>query len=198
MIYDYGMNGLNLPICMMFNYCRITSLACCIKDGTVISEARKNKGDTTGKIPRAELGANLKSRELAYACESVPSFFEFFSYIYFCGAAISGPWYEFRDFNAMIMRQGDFAKIPSTWRVALRRYFDAWVVVAVGAVLNFYFPNQFMMTDEFKAHSLLWKIFYSLGGLKACMYRTYVVGWCLMEVGPLAAGLSYNGLDDKG
>ena len=183
---------------MMFNYCRITSLACCIKDGTVISEARKKKGDTTGKIPRAELGANLKSRELAYACESVPSFFEFFSYKYFCGAAISGPWYEFRDFNAMIMRQGDFAKIPSTWRVALRRYFDAWVVVAVGAVLNFYFPNQFMMTDEFKAHSLLWKIFYSLGGLKACMYRTYVVGWCLMEVGPLASGLSYNGLDDKG
>jgi hypothetical protein len=71
-------------------------------------------------------------------------------------------------------------------------------LVAVGAVLSFYFPNKFMMTDEFKAHSLLWKILYSLGGLKAMMYRTYVVGWCLMEVGPLASGLSYNGLDDKG
>lgn len=94
---------------MMFNYCRITSLACCIKDGTVIREARKKKGDSTGQIPRAELGVNLKSRELAYALETVPSFFEFLSYIYFCGAAISGPWYEFRDFNAMIMRQGDFA-----------------------------------------------------------------------------------------
>jgi len=45
MIYDYGRNGLNLPITMMFNYCRISSLACCIKDGSVIREARVEKND---------------------------------------------------------------------------------------------------------------------------------------------------------
>lgn len=106
---------------------------------------------------------DLKSRELAYALETVPSFFEFLSYIYFCGAAISGPWYEFRDFNAMILRKGDFENVPSTWRVAFRRYFDSWVCVAVGALLHHYFPNKFMMTDEFKSHSILWKILYSFG-----------------------------------
>lgn len=198
MIYDYGMNGLNLPICMMFNYCRITSLACCIKDGTIILEARKKKGDVSGKIPRAELGVSLKSRELVYAVEAVPSFFEFLSYVYFCGAAISGPWYEFRDFNAMINRQGDFANIPSTWRVAVKRYFEAWACVAVGAFFAYYFPVKFMLTDEFRDHSIPWKIWYSYGQLKGFMYRTYMVGWCLMEVGPLASGLCYNGNDEHG
>ena len=101
-IYDYGMNGLNLPICMMFNYCRITSLACCIKDGTVIAKARHEKGDKTRKIPLTELNVNLKRYELVYAVEELPSFLDFMAYIYFCGASISGPWYEYRDFNDMI------------------------------------------------------------------------------------------------
>lgn len=50
-VYDYGMNGLDLAICLMYNYCRITSLACCIKDGTVITEARRFKNDVDKKIP---------------------------------------------------------------------------------------------------------------------------------------------------
>ena len=32
-IYNYGVNGLDVPMNLMFNYCRITSLACCIRDG---------------------------------------------------------------------------------------------------------------------------------------------------------------------
>jgi hypothetical protein len=42
---------------------------------------------------------DLKSREKEYAIEEgIPSFFDFWCYMYFCGAAISGPWYEFKDF----------------------------------------------------------------------------------------------------
>jgi lysophospholipid acyltransferase len=32
----------------------------------------------------------------------VPGFFDFFSYLYYCGAAISGPFYEYKDFHDMI------------------------------------------------------------------------------------------------
>ena len=32
-IYNYGVNGLDVPMNLMFNYCRVTSLACCIRDG---------------------------------------------------------------------------------------------------------------------------------------------------------------------
>jgi hypothetical protein len=42
---------------------------------------------------------DLKSREKVFAIEEgIPSFFDFWCYMYFCGAAISGPWYEFKDF----------------------------------------------------------------------------------------------------
>jgi hypothetical protein len=47
------------------------------------------------------------------------------SYIYFCGAVISGPWYEFRDFDSMIKLEGEFKVIPSTTWPAVRRYFEA-------------------------------------------------------------------------
>jgi lysophospholipid acyltransferase len=30
------------------------------------------------------------------------------------------------------------------------------------------------------------------------MYKTYLVGWCLMECGPIASGLSFNGYDEVG
>ena len=74
---------------LMFNYCRVTSLACCIRDGVTVKEARA-KGES--------VAPDLKKRELAYAIEEIPSFFDFISYLYFCGAAISGPFYEFKDF----------------------------------------------------------------------------------------------------
>lgn len=32
-IYKFGVNGLDVPMNLMFNYCRVTSLACCIRDG---------------------------------------------------------------------------------------------------------------------------------------------------------------------
>lgn len=32
-IYSYGVNGLDVPVSMMFNFCRISSLACCLHDG---------------------------------------------------------------------------------------------------------------------------------------------------------------------
>ena len=149
MIYDYGMNGLNLPICMMFNYCRITSLACCIKDGTIIAAARKLKNDKERKIPLSELNVDLKRYELAYAVEDVPNLFEFLSYIYFCGASISGPWYEYKDFHAWINLEGDFKNVPSTWKAALTRYITSWLCVAVGSGFNHFFPKDFMLTDEF-------------------------------------------------
>lgn len=55
-----------------------------------------------------------------------------------------------------------------------------------------------MLTDEFASHSLIWKIAFSVGLLKNVMYRTYMIGWCLMEVGPIASGLGFNGYDEKG
>ena len=82
---------MDVPMNLMFNFCRVSSLACCIRDGYYMSKAEKD-----GEEP------DLKPREKAFAIKEVPNFFDFMSYLYYCGAAISGPWYEYKDFMDMI------------------------------------------------------------------------------------------------
>lgn len=78
---------------LMYNFCKISSLVCSIYDGIRI----KKLGDK----------AKFSTREKKYAItEGVPSYFDFMSYMYFCGSAISGPWFEFKDFqNYMASRE---------------------------------------------------------------------------------------------
>ena len=93
--------------------------------------------------------ADLKPREKAYAIEEIPSFFDFISYLYFCGAAISGPWYEYKDFKQMINKEGDFKDVPSTWKAAITRFLHAWMCVATGAILGQFVDEKFTLTEEF-------------------------------------------------
>lgn len=79
--YTPGVNGLDVPMNLMFNFCRVTSLVCAVRDGKALKE-----------------GKELKSREKVHAISEVPSFWDYWSYMYFCGGAISGPWYEYVDF----------------------------------------------------------------------------------------------------
>ena len=58
MIYNYGFNGLDVPMNLMFNFCRVSSLACCIRDGSRITKAKKDGVE-----------ADLKSREKEFAVE---------------------------------------------------------------------------------------------------------------------------------
>ena len=32
-IFNFGVNGLDVPMNLMFNYCRLSSLGCCVRDG---------------------------------------------------------------------------------------------------------------------------------------------------------------------
>lgn len=70
----------------MFNFCKVSSLVCCVRDGITIKNLGAEK-------------SNLKKRELEYAnLDGIPSFFDYWAYMYFVGASISGPFYEFKDF----------------------------------------------------------------------------------------------------
>ena len=123
---------------LMFNFNRVSALACCLRDGWVMTQARKQ-----GKEP------DLKSREKRYAVEEFPSFFDFISYLYFCGAAISGPFYEYKDFIQMIRKEGEFKNVPSTTKPALIRYGQAWLCVATGIVIGQFVDEHYLLTDEF-------------------------------------------------
>lgn len=89
---------------------------------------------------------DLKRRELAYAIEEIPSFFDFISYLYFCGAAISGPFYEYKDFHQMMAREGHYKDVPSTLKPGLMRFLNAWMCIVSGALLGSICDEKFMLT----------------------------------------------------
>lgn len=79
-----GVNGLDVPMNLMFNFCKVTSLVCSVRDGNTL----RQKGPDS-----------LKRREREFAIDQIPSFFDYWAYMYFMGASISGPFYEFKDFQ---------------------------------------------------------------------------------------------------
>ena len=92
------------------------------------------------------------------------------SYLYFCGAAISGPWYEYKDFKQMIAKEGEWKEIPSPIKAGLTRFMQAWMCVASGALLAQYFDEKFTLTEEFLSeYSLLQKWIYLYFVLKLVM-----------------------------
>lgn len=92
-------------------------------------------------------------------------------------------------------REGDFKDVPSTLKPGLMRFFNAWMCVVSGAILASFVDEKFMLTEDFlNNYSFFEKLFYQFFVLKLAM-QTYLVGWCLMECGPIASGLSFNGYD---
>ena len=90
-----------------------------------------------------------------------------------------------------------YEKIPSTYWPAIRRVFDCACCIVFQSVCNSHFKQWYMITDEFAALSIYKKIVYMFG---VFLYRcaTYCVGFCLMESGPIASGLGFNGYDADG
>ena len=97
------------------------------------------------------------------------SFFDFMSYMYFCGGAISGPWFEYVDFNAYCKSEGRYQKIPSTWWPALKRFGQAWCFVGWSIVLSQVTDEKIYVTDKFLQMSIPWKVVYMYITLKLIM-----------------------------
>ena len=77
------------------------------------------------------------------------------------------------------------------------RFANAWMCVATGAILGSYVDEKYMLTPEFlNNYNVFEKILYQYVVVKLTM-QTYIVGWCLMECGPIACGLSFNGYDKE-
>ena len=70
----------------MFSYCKNTSLACNIADGYRLKKAQAKKESP-----------HLKQREIDFSVQEIPGIIDYFSYMYFGGSAVSGPWFEYKD-----------------------------------------------------------------------------------------------------
>ena len=183
-VYKPGVNGLDVPMSLMFNFCRVTSLVCCVRDGLKLKHQ-------SSKNP-----AVLKGREVKFAIEEgIPSFFDFWAYMYFCGGVISGPWYEFKDFKNYMKGQGHYKSIPSTVVPTVRIVLQAVGLVVYGIILSIWFDERQCLTEEFKSYGILKKIWFQYWGVQIGMSK-YMTGFSFMEAGPIASGLSFNGVVD--
>jgi len=52
----------------------------------------------------------------------MPSLIEYFSYVYFVGGCICGPWFEFSDYIRFVEKKDEYEKIPSTIIPSLVRF----------------------------------------------------------------------------
>jgi len=57
--------------------------------------------------------------------KKLPSFYEYISYMYYCGGTIAGPFFEYKDFNNFINRTHSYENIPSTIVPTLIRFTTA-------------------------------------------------------------------------
>jgi D-alanyl-lipoteichoic acid acyltransferase DltB (MBOAT superfamily) len=182
-IYTPGVNGLDVPMNLMFNFCRVTSLVCAVSDGVKLK--------TNG-----EQDCGLKTREKKFAItEGIPPLLDFWAYMYFCGGCISGPWFEFKDFQQYMRHEAHYRTIPSTVLATLKRVCMIAVLIVLSVIMSQFFDEHYLKTPQFKASTFISKILYLVGVLVMTM-STYCIGFCFMECGMIASGISYNGNDD--
>jgi D-alanyl-lipoteichoic acid acyltransferase DltB (MBOAT superfamily) len=127
----------------------------------------------------------------------MPSFLDFMCYLNFCGAAISGPWYEFKDFQKYMRSQDQYANIPQTYTATLKRVLNIFALIAFSIFWGQYFDEKFYMTKEFEQMPFTTKFGFMIAVIFNIM-SIYVIGFCFMETGIIASGLSYNGTDEHG
>jgi lysophospholipid acyltransferase len=106
MYYYYGFWGAEVTQVMMMNLCKISAISINYRDGA---------------IPKEKRDTQLKSREKEFLVETLPSFYDYLGYIYYCGGTIAGPFFEYKDYVNFIERKGHYSAIPNTIFETLKR-----------------------------------------------------------------------------
>lgn len=132
-------------------FCKVTCLACVLKDGDEVKRARARQKKSKKKVE-----PNLKSREVLMAVEETPSLFDFIAYMNFAGASISGPWLEYKDLMQLYRKEGHYENIDkvSTFVPGFIRFLQGWGCIAIGGLLSTYFNLNHLLTAEFAGYSL--------------------------------------------
>lgn len=93
-IYDYGSWRMDVTTILMMSICKYSAFAWCVRDGRAKEET---------------LSEDQKKHRLV----RLPGFFEYFAYIHFFNGSVMGPFAEFYDFNNLINKAENYARIPN-------------------------------------------------------------------------------------
>lgn len=104
MVTNFGGWDMDITTYTMILTAKLSALGYCYRDG-------------------GEKDENLLPEQIERKVVKMPSPLEMISYVYYCGACICGPFFEYSDYINYIERKGIYSKIPSSIIPALTRLF---------------------------------------------------------------------------
>ncbi|CAD8184844.1 unnamed protein product [Paramecium octaurelia] len=173
---DYGGWKLDITTILMMNTVKWTSFAYNFEDGL-----RKDE----------ELNSDQQERKL----QKMPSYTDYFGYMFFFCGCLAGPSFDYYDYDIFIKRTNVYEKIPSTFWETFRLFRNALIYSFFIVVVYPRWSLESLMSAEYDEACLLYKILWL--NLTITLHRTkYVSGWLFSESGLAAAGFTYNGKQD--
>jgi hypothetical protein len=102
MLTNFGGWDMDITTYTMILTAKLSALSFCYRDG-------------------GEKDEHLLKEQIERKVVKMPSPLEMMSYVFFCGACICGPFYEYSDYINYIEKKGIYAKVPSSLSAALIR-----------------------------------------------------------------------------
>jgi len=103
MITNFGGWDMDITTYTMILTAKLSALAFCYRDG-------------------GEKDENLLKEQIERKIVKMPSPLEMMSYVFFCGACICGPFFEYSDYINYIEKKGIYANMPSSFIASIIRF----------------------------------------------------------------------------
>lgn len=171
--HDYGGWRLDVTTILMMDTVKWTSFAMCVRDGLVDEKL---------------LSKEQKERKI----DKLPSFGEFFSYVFFFAGSMIGPAYDYKDWDVFVSEKEECKQIPSTFWEVLRLFKNGVLCLAIFMGLGPYFSLDFISSKEFGEWNFLKQTVWMniLIIIQRCKYYS---GWQFGEMSIASCGLTYAG-----
>jgi len=154
---------------LMMNTAKWTAFAFCVSDGM-----------------KTQLSKDQDIRKLT----KIPSFLEYFGFIFFFAGSVLGPSYDYYDYDQFISQNAEYKDIPSTIKETLRLLKNAIICMAIFLGLEKYFPLVFVASEEFGTYNVLYQTLWF--NIMVNIQRTkYYGGWELAEMSMASCGITY-------
>lgn len=136
-----------------------------------------------------------------------PSFISYLGYVFFYASLITGPSFDYADYEKFILTdlfndvpdskkpgKRTKRKIPKSGRVALKKVFQGIVWIGLFAYFTPKFTLEDVLSTNFTSKSFFYKIFYLWFFGFIARLKYYAV-WLISEGSCIVVGLGYNGYD---
>ena len=119
---------------------------------------------------------------------------EILSYVFFCGACICGPFFEYSDYKLYIEREGRYKNIPNSIVPSIKKFLTGKACLVANMIIGMYCWPLFCGTEEYAAHSFPYKVVYYYVAMTSQRFF-YYAGWGITDGAIIASGLGYSGID---